>query len=451
MAIGEETRVPAGVPCPHILKEEEKPARLASTPRIKVSHLVIEHSNWGRSPEEMCRQQPFLTLSEAYASMVYSFDHQAEIAADDKAARGAMAEAASSPLLQRLRGMRARRMAISLHRYLFLAAISINCWTVAVSPAWACYAIVVGRAASSDGSVLVAHAEQNRGTRLLNFRRIPPQKHEAKSQFELRRGGRLPEVAESSGLLWSELPGTEFSDAFLNEWGVAVVSDSCPSREDDYAVLVRRGEIRDGGIGGMLRRLIAQRAHSAREGVTLAGELIERFGYVDSGRTYVIADPREAWLLAVVRGRHWVARRVPDDQVVVVSNVYVVDTVDLSDPTNYYRGCDLHEALSLAHHFRPSAEVFIADSRLAWWLHQSLQDAVCRDLPARLPAVRAVWDKLEKRAFDNQARTEERALSEWHRDRDSARAFLTQYCAGLAAEADRKAAQLMQKFPPGNP
>lgn len=135
----------------------------------------------------------------------------------------------------------------------------------------------------------------------------------------------------------------------------------------------------------------------------------------------------------------------------MVSNVYVVDTVDLSDPTNYYRGCDLHEALSLAHHFRPSAEVFIADSRLAWWLHQSLQDAVCRDLPARLPAVRAVWDKLEKRAFDNQARTEERALSEWHRDRDSARAFLTQYCAGLAAEADRKAAQLMQKFPPGNP
>ena len=29
-------------------------------------------------------------------------------------------------------------------------------------------------------------------------------------------------------------------------------------------------------------------------------ELLDRFGYVDSGRTYVIADPREAWLLAVV-------------------------------------------------------------------------------------------------------------------------------------------------------
>ena len=169
------------------------------------------------------------------------------------------------------------------------------------SPAWACYAIVVGREASSDGSVLLGHAEQNSGRRMLNFRRVARQRHDAQAEVVLRRGGRLPEVPESWAFLWSEIPGTEFSDNFLNEWGVAVVSDYCPSREDDKAALIRRGEIRQGGIGYMLRRLIAQRARSAREGVTLAGELIEQFGYVDSGRTYVIADPREAWLLAVVR------------------------------------------------------------------------------------------------------------------------------------------------------
>ena len=112
MATVEKTPVPDHVPYPHIIKEEGGPARLASTPRMKVSALVIEYLNWGWSPEEMCRQHPFLTLSEAYAVMGYYFDHQAEIdaeiEADDKAAQAAVASAAPSPLLLRLRGLRAR-------------------------------------------------------------------------------------------------------------------------------------------------------------------------------------------------------------------------------------------------------------------------------------------------------------------------------------------------------
>lgn len=68
---------------------------------------LCEYLNWGWSPEEMCHQPPFLTLPEAYAAMAYYFDHQAEIddeiLADDKAAQDAMAKAATSPLLLRLR------------------------------------------------------------------------------------------------------------------------------------------------------------------------------------------------------------------------------------------------------------------------------------------------------------------------------------------------------------
>jgi uncharacterized protein (DUF433 family) len=112
MATVEETRMPDHVPYPHIVKEGSGPARLANTPRMKVSHLVIEYLNWGWSPEEMCHQHPFLAVSEAYAAMAYYFDHQAEIdaeiEADDNAARAAMHGASSSPLLQRLRSQRAR-------------------------------------------------------------------------------------------------------------------------------------------------------------------------------------------------------------------------------------------------------------------------------------------------------------------------------------------------------
>jgi len=104
---------------------------------------------------------------------------------------------------------------------------------------------------------------------------------------------------------------------------------------------VKRGEIRDGGIGYMLRRLVAQRARTAREGMELIGRLVERFGYADSGRTYVVADPREAWLVAVVRGRRWVAQRVPDDKVVILPNVYVIGQVDLADTNNFRASSDL--------------------------------------------------------------------------------------------------------------
>ena len=96
MATVDETSATVDLPYPHIVKEEGKPARLASTPRIKVSHLVTEHLNWGWSPEEMCRQHPVLKLSEAYAAMAYYFDHQEEIAAEIEADANAILAASSA-------------------------------------------------------------------------------------------------------------------------------------------------------------------------------------------------------------------------------------------------------------------------------------------------------------------------------------------------------------------
>ena len=113
------------------------------------------------------------------------------------------------------------------------------------------------------------------------------------------------------------------------------------TREDGYEALVARGEIRDGGIGYMLRRLVAQRAQSAREGMELIGQLVERFGYADSGRTYAVADPQEAWVVEVVRGRRWVAQRVPDDAVVILPARHVIGEVDLADRANFRASPDL--------------------------------------------------------------------------------------------------------------
>ncbi len=224
--------------------------------------------------------------------------------------------------------------------YIFFAAIlAVGSFASSVH---GCYAVVVGKDASTDGAVLLGHNEQNYGPRFLNFRKVPRIEHRAGEMIKLQGGAEIPQIRESYAFLWSENPGIAYSDGYLNEWGVAVVSDGCPDRAEELQQLEARGQLVKGGIGYLLRRLIAERAKTAREGVQTAGELIEQVGY-PSSRTLVIADSKEAWLLSMSRGKQWVAQRVPDDAVVLLPNVYVIDKVNLNDKSNFLGSPDLIE------------------------------------------------------------------------------------------------------------
>ncbi len=70
---------------------------------------------------------------------------------------------------------------------------------------------------------------------------------------------------------------------------------------------------------------------------------MERHGYRDSGTTLCVADSKEAWIVHVIRGRHWIARRVPDDQVVVVTNSYIIDKINLNDKKELRGSSDIIE------------------------------------------------------------------------------------------------------------
>ena len=117
-----------------------------------------------------------------------------------------------------------------------------------------CFAVVVGKKASSDGSILIGHNEQNRGRRIVNYRYVPRLKFPPGIKIKLKNGGTLEEVPQTFAFIWQENPGVEFGDSYFNEWGVVIVSDACPSREDSYEELVKRGEIRDGGHSSQSRR-----------------------------------------------------------------------------------------------------------------------------------------------------------------------------------------------------
>jgi len=64
---------------PHIKKTPDQPARLSRVPRVRVAQIVMDYLAYGWSPDEMCRQHPYLTPAEAHAAMAYYFDHQTEI------------------------------------------------------------------------------------------------------------------------------------------------------------------------------------------------------------------------------------------------------------------------------------------------------------------------------------------------------------------------------------
>lgn len=190
-----------------------------------------------------------------------------------------------------------------------------------------CYTVIAGRRATADGSVLLAHNEDDAGDIVVNLRRIQGRTYPGRVATALNKEATFQAPAKVLGHFWLEATTQDFADAFINDAGVVLVSNSCPSREQAL-------DVTEGGIGYLLRRLVAEQATSAREAARLAGALISKHGYSGSGRTYSFADSREAWMLSVVKGRHWVARRVPDDQVVVIPNFYILREVDLADRAN---------------------------------------------------------------------------------------------------------------------
>ncbi|HVP92006.1 MAG TPA: C69 family dipeptidase, partial [Terriglobales bacterium] len=192
-------------------------------------------------------------------------------------------------------------------------------------PGGDCFTVLVGKKASADGSVIVAHNEDDPGDIVVNVRKIQGRDYGASRRVALGNGATYETEGRVAGFLWIEAAGQEFADSFVNDHGVVITSDSCPSRETAE-------DLTDGGIGHMLRRLMAEKARTAREAVEIAGELVEKYGYRGSGRTYSVADKDEAWMIAVIRGRHWFAQRVPDDEVAVIPNWYTIRRIRTDAP-----------------------------------------------------------------------------------------------------------------------
>lgn len=213
-----------------------------------------------------------------------------------------------------------------------LACTAIAAFAAASVNALACSTVVVGKSVSATGHILIGHNEDN-GGRIFNPQYyVPPAKHKAGEMITYEpTAAKIPQVPETLGFYWSQTldpNGASFSDGFVNDAGVVIVSNACTTIYDTDQ------KLKDGGIGYGIRRLMAERAHTAKEAVDIAIELLGEYGYFSEGRTYTIADNNEAWQIAIHKGNTWVARRIQDNEVTYIPNNFMIGVVDATDTKN---------------------------------------------------------------------------------------------------------------------
>lgn len=202
-----------------------------------------------------------------------------------------------------------------------------------------CTSIMVGRLASTDGSVMTSHTcdSHRTGSEIVV---VPHAKHAPGSVVALtKRGdddtgpmprygrkptGSIPQVAETFGYLAPAY-------ACMNEHQLAIGESTFEGREE----LVSEKGLIDCET---LTRLMLERAATAREAIRIGGELLQQYGWCDLGEALTIADPQEVWVLEIIGpgkdrvGAVWAAQRVPDDHVSVVANASRIGEIDLSKP-----------------------------------------------------------------------------------------------------------------------
>jgi len=129
----------------------------------------------------------------------------------------------------------------------------------------------------------------------------------------------MPNADPSQGI-WGE--------AGINEANVAM--SETETITTNYRVL-GADPLVPGGIGEEdFLTLVLPYIHSAREGVLRLGALLEQYGtYEKNGIGFQDVD--EIWWLETIGGHHWIAKRVPDNKVVVMPNQQGIDYFDLKD------------------------------------------------------------------------------------------------------------------------
>ena len=189
--------------------------------------------------------------------------------------------------------------------------------TSILSPLNACTNFIVGKKASSDGSVFVTYNADSYGAfmPLYHYPAATHQPGEMRKVYEWDTNKYLGEIAEA--------PQTYNVIGNANEWQVTIGETTFGGREEmaDSTGIIDYGS---------LIYIALQRSKTAREALRVMTSLVEQYGYYSEGETFSVADKDEAWMLEMMgcgpdrtkskERTVWVAIRIPDDAIAAHAN-----------------------------------------------------------------------------------------------------------------------------------
>jgi dipeptidase len=214
-----------------------------------------------------------------------------------------------------------------------------------------CTDIIVGRLASTDGSAMVSHTGCGPECRV---HIIPAQTHPPGARAPVHYGIQdVKKPIEDHGEILGYIPQVEKTYAYfhsaypqMNEHGLSI-GESTLSQRDELKVDIAMG-VKQIMTVEQAQVFALQRCTTAREAVSLIGELMERYGFLPScgpeSEGLCITDGHEVWVLEIFSvgpfwtpesgkpGAIWAAQRVPDDHVAVIPNWSIIKEIDPSQP-----------------------------------------------------------------------------------------------------------------------
>lgn len=216
--------------------------------------------------------------------------------------------------------------------------------------AMSCTTLLIGKAASYDGSTIIARNDDS-GSGTYDPKRFiavspqdqPREYRSVISHMELELPDNpcqysiVPNVKANRGVLAeagvneynvamsatetiSVNPRVLAADPFV-AYQAAVGKEGDPDYKEEYA----------GGLGEEdIITIVLPYVRTAREGVERLGALLEEVGTYESNGV-IFSDTDEIWYMETIGGHHWMARRLPDDCYAAIANQLSIDSLDLDD------------------------------------------------------------------------------------------------------------------------
>ncbi|WP_057878522.1 C69 family dipeptidase [Levilactobacillus paucivorans] len=213
-----------------------------------------------------------------------------------------------------------------------------------------CTEILVGKAASMDGSTIVARNEDGYGpVNPIKFV-VHPATDQTQATFTSAVTGvtvPLPDHAyRYTGTPQADQSDGQYEEAGINELNVGM--SATETTATNARVLGYDPLVNDGINEEAMVTLVLPYIKTAKEGAQRLGALLEKYGTGESN-SIAFNDHNEIWYLETAGGHHWAAMRLPEDTYAIAPNQTLMQEVDLTDNDNFLVATDLVDFVEKNH------------------------------------------------------------------------------------------------------